>query len=425
MLIAGVGGILLLFLGFPLWLVFLAVSVVALFVSPSAISPEMVSSRLFSGLNVNALLAVPGFIFADEVMTRSGMSKRLVGWVASLVGRVPGGVAVTTIAACEMFGAVSGSSMATVAAIGKALYPGLRQSGYSETFSLGLVTSMGAIALLIPPSITMIVYGAVAHVSVAKLFLGGVVPGIIIGLLVAIYVVGYALRYNVASGNEPLSVTAILKATKEASWTLFAPFIIFGGIYGGFFTPTEASMVLSMYAVVVAILIYKSIDLRGLWEVILEAAFLTGKILIIVAAASALSLVFVLEDIPNHLAEVALSLNIGSQATLLVINVVLLVAGIVVEPIPAMIILVPLFLPIIKAIGVNAIHFGIIVTVNLAIAMFTPPFGLNLFMSASIFNVSVAKVMRGCVPFIAVYLVALMLVTYIPAISLWLPNVWR
>ena len=223
----------------------------------------------------------------------------------------------------------------------------------------------------------------------------------------------------------PLSVTAILKATKEASWTLFAPFIIFGGIYGGFFTPTEASMVLSMYAVVVAILIYKSIDLRGLWEVILEAAFLTGKILIIVAAASALSLVFVLEDIPNHLAEVALSLNIGSQATLLVINVVLLVAGIVVEPIPAMIILVPLFLPIIKAIGVNAIHFGIIVTVNLAIAMFTPPFGLNLFMSASIFNVSVAKVMRGCVPFIAVYLVALMLVTYIPAISLWLPNVWR
>ncbi|MCZ2414621.1 MAG: TRAP transporter large permease [Burkholderiales bacterium] len=425
MLIASIVGIFLLILGFPLWLAFLAISIIAATFSSVDISPAMISARLYSGLNLNALLAIPGFLFAAEVMTCSGMSKRLVRWVASLVGRVPGGMALTTIAACEMFGAVSASSMATVAAVGKPLYPGLRENGYGEAFSLGLITSMGAIALLIPPSIIMIIYAAIAHVSVEKLFLAGILPGIMIGFLVTVYSVVYALRTGATSGNEPLRITTILKATKDALWTLFAPIIIFGGIYGGFFTPTEASMVLSIYSVVAAMYIYRNMDPQGVWKVIRDSTLLTAKIFVIIGAASALSLVFVLENVPNHLAGIVVSLDIGPYATLLIINIVLFAAGIVVEPIPAMMVLIPLFLPMLGAIGIDPIHFGIIVMVNLAIAMFTPPLGLNLFMSAGIFNVSVIKIMRGCLPFVAVYVVALILISYIPIISLWLPSLWE
>lgn len=416
--------ILLLLFGFPLWLIFLMTSLGVFYISELPISVELIASRIYSSLDVYVLLAIPGFIFATEVMTRSGMAKRLIDLIRIAVGRVPGGIAITTVVAAEAFGSVCGSSMATISAIGKALYPGLRESRYSESFSLGLITSMGAIALIIPPGITMILYGAVASVSVVKLFLAGVVPGIVIGLLIAIYSITYALKNNVASGNAPFRWKATVKAAREAFWTLLSPVIIFGGIYGGFFTPTEASIVLSLYCIVVALFIYRSIDLRGLWDASLVTAYLVSKIFLIVAAASTMSLILVLADIPDRLLELIAPLHASPSTVLLAINVILIIAGMFIEPFPAIVILVPLFAPLVASIGINEIHFGIIVIVNLAIGMFAPPFGLNIFMSSSILNVSALKVGRSCVPFMAIYLLALGLITYVPAISLWLPNIW-
>ncbi|RIY42395.1 TRAP transporter large permease [Neopusillimonas maritima] len=414
--------ILLLILGFPLWLVFLSAGFALLTLTGAGIPPDMLASRMFSSLNVYALLAVPGFIFAAELMVRGGMSNRLINWVTVLLGRVPGGVPVTTIVASEVFGAISGSSTATVAGIGKVLYPGLRQSGYGERFSLGLITSMGAIAVIVPPSITMILYGAVASVSVGDLFLAGIGPAILIGILITLYCIWYALRHSITAEAGKWDAAAVWRETKSAAWTLGAPVIIFGGIYSGFFTPTEASMVLSIYALVVTTCIYRDLSFKGVWEVAVEAALLTGKIFTIVAAASVFSVVLVIENIPDTMVEALTGWNMSPFMILLMLNLILLIAGMFMDPNSAIVVLVPLLLPIAVAAGIDMIHFGIIMTVNLAIGMFTPPFGLNLFVSTSIFNVSVGKVVRGVIPFILVYLVSLLVISYVPDISLWIPN---
>ncbi len=417
--------ILLLVLGFPLWLVFLSAGLALLTLTGAGIPPDMLASRMFSSLNVYALLAVPGFIFAAELMVRGGMSNRLINWVTVLLGRVPGGVPVTTIVASEVFGAISGSSTATVAGIGKVLYPGLRQSGYGENFSLGLITSMGAIAVIVPPSITMILYGAVASVSVGDLFLAGIGPAILIGVLITAYCIWYALRNAITAETSKWDAAAVWRETKSAVWTLGAPVIIFGGIYSGFFTPTEASMVLSIYALIVTTCIYRDLSLKGVWAVAIEAALLTGKIFTIVAAASVFSVVLVIENIPETMVDVLTGWNMSPLMILLMLNLILLIAGMFMDPNSAIVVLVPLLLPIAVAAGIDMIHFGIIMTVNLAIGMFTPPFGLNLFVSTSIFNVSVGKVVRGVIPFILVYLVSLLVISYVPDISLWIPNVLK
>lgn len=416
------GVVLLLLFGFPLWLVFLLAGFALLTLSGAGIPPDMLASRMFSSLNVYALLAVPGFIFAAELMVRGGMSRRLVDWVTVLLGRVPGGVPVTTIAASEVFGAISGSSTATVAGIGKVLYPGLRQSGYSEHFSLGLITSMGAIAVIMPPSITMILYGAVASASVGDLFLAGFGPAVLIGLMVVVYSVWYAMRNSIASQQAKWDGKNLWLATRRAAWTLGAPIIIFGGIYSGFFTPTEASVVLCVYALLVTTLIYRDLSLQGVWDVVLESALLTGKIFTIVAAASVFSLVLVINNIPDSIVAVLLGWDMSPFMILLMLNVVLLIAGMFMDPNSAIVVLVPLLVPVALAAGVDLIHFGIIMTVNLAIGMFTPPFGMNLFVSTSVFNVPASKVVWSVVPFVFVYLGALLVVTYVPAISMWLPD---
>lgn len=415
--------VLLLVFGFPLWLVFLSAALAFLTLLDAGIPSDMLASRLFSSLNVYALLAVPGFIFAAELMVRGGMARRLVDWVTALLGRVPGGVPVTTIAASEVFGAISGSSTATVAGIGKVLYPGLRQGNYGENFSLGLITSMGAIAVIVPPSITMILYGAVASASVGKLFIAGIGPALLIGLAIALYSTWYAISSSISTQQLGWDGKLVWAMTRRAAWTLGAPLIIFGGIYSGFFTPTEASMVLCVYAIIVSTLIYRDLKPQGIWEVALESAFLTGKIFTIVAAASVFSLVLVIQDIPDAVVGLLLSWNVSPVMMLLMLNVILLLAGMFMDPNSAIVVLVPLLLPIAQAADVGVIHFGIIMTVNLAIGMFTPPFGLNIFVSTSIFEVSAGKVIRGVAPFIAVYIAALMLITYVPSISLWLPSV--
>ena len=396
-----IGAFLLLFLGIPMWMIFLVLAVAGM--AWKGVSMEVVVQGLTGSINKLVLLSVPGFIFAGGVMGQGGMSKRLIDWISALLGRVPGGLPLTTITAAEMFGAISGSSSATVAALGKILYPALLKAGYGERFSLGLITSSGAIAIIIPPSITMILFSVMTNASIGSLFLAGFLPGIVVGLCAAVYCVWYAIRNKMSEGRE-WSAAEILSTSRSVIWTLGAPALIFGGIYGGFMTPTEASMAVSVYAVIVSVFIYKELRWGEVWDITRETALLSA------------------EQVPQQMVALITENNLSPVMILLFINLILLVVGMFLDPNSAVILFTPLLWPIAQHAGVDLIHFGIIFTVNLAIGMFSPPFGLNIFVSCSIFGVPSSRVVAGLAPFFVVYLIALMIITYVPELSLILPR---
>jgi C4-dicarboxylate transporter DctM subunit len=413
------GAFLLLLAGVPMWMIFLSLAIAAM--AWKGVSMEVVVQGLTGSIDKLVLLAVPGFIFAGGVMGQGGMSKRLIDWVSALIGRVPGGLPLTTIAAAELFGAISGSSPATVAALGKILYPALRENGYNERFSLGLVASSGAIAIIIPPSITMILFAVMTNASIGKLFLAGVLPGIVVGICAAAYCVWYALRRNIGSGRT-WRLREIVATSRQVVWTLGAPGVIFGGIYGGFMTPTEAAMAVSVYAVLVCVFIYRELGWVQVWKITRETAVLSAKIFVIVAASGVFSWILTAEQVPQKLVALISDRSLSPVMILLLVNLVLLLVGMFLDPNSAVILFTPLLWPIAQYAGVDLIHFGIIMTVNLAIGMFSPPFGLNIFVSCSIFNVSSSRVVAGLAPFFFIYFVALMIITYLPELSLALPR---
>jgi C4-dicarboxylate transporter DctM subunit len=410
----------LLVLGFPIFIVLLATSavVVLLFSTlPLAAIPQI----MFGSIDKFVLLGVPFFIFAGELMGRGGISRRVINVMLTIFGGARGSLGLTTIGTCEFFGAMSGSSPATVAAVGRLLYPALREHGYDEKFAVGLVTSSGAIASIIPPSLVMILYGASAEQSVAALFLAGVVPGLFIGLLVAIYIYVYALRRGIREGST-FSLRAFLVAMRKGAWALGTPMIILGGIYAGIFSPTEAAGVAGIYAVFVTFLVYREITWEGLWTVAVDSVFLTAQVMVIVAAAGVFSWLLTVSGIPQAIVSFIQSINAPVWAVLLVINVFLLAVGCFIDPASAILILTPLLVPVVKPLGVDLVHFGIIMTVNLAIGMFTPPFGLNIFVSQSLFKVPLSSIYPGLVPFIVLQVAALMAITYLPGMSLFLTS---
>lgn len=417
--VIAIGAFALLFLGIPMWMIFMVMAIAAM--TWQGVSMDVVVQGLSGTINNLVLLSVPGFIFAGNIMGRGGMAKRLIDWISSFLGRVPGGMALTTITAAELFGAISGSSAATVAALGNVLYGGLRRLGYDERFSLGLITSSGAIAIIIPPSITMILFSVMTNASVGKLFLAGFIPGIIVGICAAIYCVWYAIRHKISEGRV-WSLIDMIRTSRAVVWTLGAPVIIFGGIYGGFATPTEASMLVSVYAVIVSMLIYRELSMRELWAITRDTAQLSAKLFIIVAAAGVFSWVLAAEAVPQTMVKFIDGLDLQPWMVLLILNMILLIVGMFMDPNSAVVLFAPLLWPIAQHAGVDLIHFGIIFTVNLAIGMFSPPFGLNIFVSCSIFRVSSSRVVSGLVPFFVAYLIALGFVTYIPILSLYLPN---
>lgn len=414
-----IAAFLLLFLGVPLWMIFLSLAIGGMLWQ--GVSMEVVVQGLSGSINKLVLLAVPGFIFAGGVMAEGGMAKRLVDWISAFLGRVPGGLPLTTITAAELFGAISGSSSATVAALGKVLYPALRSNGYSEEFSLGLITSSGAIAIIIPPSITMILFAVMTNASIGKLFLAGFLPGILVGICAAAYCVWYAMRHRITSGRT-WSGAEILRTTREIGWTLGAPILIFGGIYGGFMTPTEASVAVSVYAVVVSVYIYRELTWRQVWEITRSTALLSAKVFIIVAAAGVFSWILTAQSVPHKMVGAIEPFNLSPVMILIMLNVILLIVGMFLDPNSAVVLFAPLLWPLAQAAGVDLIHFGIIFTVNLAIGMFSPPFGLNIFVSASIFNAPSARIVVGLAPFFLTYLIALAIITFVPWLSLALPN---
>jgi len=407
----------LLALGFPIFIVLLATAIVLIqgFISvPSDVVPQM----MFGSLDKYTLLAVPFFIFAGEIMGRGGISRRIVDWINSMVSSVRGGVAYTTVGASEFFGALSGSSTATVVAIGRLMYPALNEQGYDRRFSLGLITSSGAIASIIPPSIMMILYGAAAEESVAALFIAGIIPGLLIGLCMMVYIFIRGRREAVEN-LAPFSLRKFMSASLDGCWSLGTPIIILGGIYSGVFSPTEAAGVACVYGIIVTRFVYHEVSWKDIWQITLSSVRLSSQLLIIVAASGVFSWLLTISGVPQALVEVVGGVSSNPWSVMIGINIFLLIVGCFVDPVSAIVILTPLLVPLVEAMGFNLIHFGIILCVNLSIGMFTPPFGLNIFATQTMFKVPVTEIYRGLVPFIVVSIVALGLITYFPALSLW------
>jgi len=415
--------VVLLCLGVPIFVALIAAAATGI-VAMHIGSMDPVHVALFGGLDNFPLLAVPLFIFAGEVMGRGGIARRLVEWALSIVGGVRGSLALATVASAELFGSMSGSSVGCVAAIGRLMVPELTRRGYNQVFAGSLIASCGAIATIIPPSITMIIFGIAAQQSVPQLFLAGIVPGLLIGVLVSIYLLFYA-QVEMIPLTDALRWKNILVTTRDAVWALFAPVVILGGIYGGIFTPTEAAGIACVYAILVARFIYNEMSWTELWQTAIDSARVIAQILIIVSAAGAYSWLVTTSGFPARLVEAIAGLHLNTWMLLLIINIVLLFVGTVLEPPAAILILTPLLMPLISQAGVNPIHFGIIFTVNLAVGMFIPPFGLNLFATHAMFGVPLGKLYRGILPFIVIYLIALALITYIPAITLAPLRLWQ
>jgi C4-dicarboxylate transporter DctM subunit len=408
----------LLVMGFPFFLVLLTTASLAI-VFYTSVPPTAVLQIMFGSVGQFALLAVPFFIFAGELMGRGGMARRLVAVVIALFGGVRGSVPITTVGAAALYGSISGSTAATVAALGPLFYPQLRKSGYDEKFSTGVITCAGYLDNIIPPSIAMILYCAASEQSVVRLFAAGVIPGIVLAAIMTLYIYFYAWRKGLDAGAR-FDWATLVTAMREGVWAIMMPVIVFGGIYGGIFSPTEAAGVACVYAIFVTMLVHREIGWREFWDVSVNSMYLTAQIFLIVAVAGVFSWLLITNGAATAAVDYISHLKLSPWMVLLTINVFLLVVGCFIDTASAILVLTPLLLPMALAIGVDPIHFGIIVVTNLSIGTFTPPFGINIFVAQSIFDVPLRSIYAGVAPFIAVAIVGLMIVTYAPELSLWL-----
>jgi C4-dicarboxylate transporter DctM subunit len=373
--------------------------------------------NLFGSINAYALLAIPYFIYAGELMGRGSVARRLVDFVQSGVGSVRGSLGITTVGTATIFGAISGVSAAAVATIGKVMYPSMTRAGYPKPFAAGLITAVGAIDIIIPPSIPMIVYGAAAQESVPRLYAAGIIPGLLIAALLCGYVIWRARKENFG-GGEAFGASQFLHSTIRGLWALGAPVIILGGIYGGVFSPTEAAAVACVYAIFVTRFIFRELSWRDILEAAAATTGFTAQILIIVACAGAFSWLLTVNQVPAALVGWLQWAGVGQWSFLFMVNLLLLLVGCFLDPLSAILLLTPLLIPVVKALGIDTVHFGIVVMVNLAIGLFHPPFGINIFVAQSVLGIDLKTIYRGILPFVVLYLLALILITYVPAISL-------
>jgi C4-dicarboxylate transporter DctM subunit len=377
--------------------------------------------KFFSTMELYTLLAIPFFILAGAFMTTGGVARRMIDFAISCVGHTYGGLAIASVMACMLFAAVSGSSPATVVAVGSIVIAGMVRTGYSKEYAAGVICNAGTLGILIPPSIVMVVYGAATETSVGRLFMAGVIPGILLGLLLiaAVYISARKLdlpRQPRASWSERL------RTARDASWGLMLIVIILGGIYGGIFTPTEAAAVAAVYAFVIAVFVYRDMSLPRVPHVVLEAGKTTVMLMFIICNAFLFAHVLTTERIPQAITETIVAWGLEPWAFLIVVNILLLIAGNFMEPSAIILILAPILFPIATQLGIDPVHLGIIMVVNMEIGMITPPVGLNLFVTAGITGMSIMQVVRAALPWLGILLVFLIIVTYVPIISLWLPD---
>ena len=381
----------------------------------------IVIERLFAGLDKFSLMSIPFFILTGTLMGVGGLSRRIVHLANLLVGRYTGGMGMTAVSSSMFFSAISGSSPATVVAVGSLLYPALNEQGYNRSFSIGVIIASGSIGIIIPPSIVMIVYASVTGVSVGALFMAGLGAGLLYGLCFFPYCYYQARRDGVKPMPSPTGAM-LWQALKDAAWGLGVPVVVLGGIYGGVFTPTEAAAVAVVYAFCISAFVYREKTIQELFGVLVGSATTTAQVMIILAAASVLSWFLTSNGIAVLIAEQVLSVSSNPYHILFLINITVLICGMFLDAASIMVILGPLFYTIGLKVGINPIHLGVVLTVNGAIGMFTPPFGLNLFVASSVGDVDYLQAVRGALPFIGLAIIALALLTYLPDISLFLPR---
>ena len=379
-----------------------------------------VPERLFNSLNTFPLMAIPFFVLAANIMSRGGISKRLTDAGNALVGQFRGGLAMTAVLSCMFFAAISGSSPATVIAVGTLLIPAMIASGYPKRFSTGLIATSGSLGILIPPSIPLIVYGIATEQSIGDLFIAGILPGILAGLMLLALVVFISRRRGYGSGEHEINMTTREKfeAFRAAALSLVLPVLVLGGIYGGLFTPTEAAAVAVFYALIVALVFYREITIKDLGSILLGSAKTSAMIMFIIANGILFTFVLTSERIPGQITEALTAMNLSVITFLLLVNILLLIVGCFMETSSAILIIAPILLPIGMELGINPIHLGVIMVMNLEIGMVTPPFGLNLFVASGLSGLSVLQVAKAALPSAAVLLVGLFIVTYVPFFSL-------
>jgi C4-dicarboxylate transporter DctM subunit len=387
----------------------------------SGIPDTVIIQKMVGGINHSTLLAIPFFIIAAEIMSSGEIAKRLTNFIKSCFGHFTGGLGHTTIGSAMAFGSVSGSAAATVAAIGKLMYPELKKSGFSERFSLGLIVSSAETAILIPPSITMIIYAWMTGTSITALFAGGLGVGIFLGIAFSCLVI-FEAKKNKLSSNLNIEKKEILKTFLDAKWAVGMPGIILGGIYSGFFTATEAAAVSVIYALFVETIIYKNQTWSSFFQIIERGAISSSVIFILLAMGSVISFFITIVQVPEILKDYLINIDAGMITFLLAVNIAFFVAGMFIDPNSALLILVPPLFPVAIALGIDPIHFGIIVTLNIGIGMITPPFGLDIFVASSTLNKPVITIIRGILPFLLVNIFVLLIITYIPEVSTFLPS---
>ena len=409
-------------LGFPIWAVLAGSSFFALTFG-SGTPLMLVVQRMFTASDSFPLLAVPLFMVAGNLMEVGGISRRLIDFCNALLGSFTGGLAMVGVLACIFFAAISGSGPATVAAIGGIMIPALIAAGYDPAFSAALMSISGAIGVIIPPSIPMVNYGVVGSVSISTLFAAGFGPGILMGvvLMVVCYVTAKQYGYG-KDAQTKFSLHNVWVTLKEAFWALFMPVIILGGIYGGIFTPTEAAAVSVIYGLVVGMFVYKELSLQQLPQLLMNAGKTTAIVMMIIATASGFGWILTSERIPDVIASAMLSFSSNKIVIMLMINILLLLVGCIMETTASIIILTPIFLPIVTQLGVNPVHFGIIMVVNLAIGMSTPPLGVNLFVACSIANQTMEQITKKIIWLLLLSIGVLFAVTYYEPIAMFIPR---
>ncbi|MGK7377371.1 TRAP transporter large permease [Planococcus sp. 1R117A] len=389
---------------------------------------SIITQKAFTSLDSFPLLAIPFFMLAGILMGKGGVSKRLLALASALVGWMTGGLSMVTIVACMFFAAISGSGPATVAAIGSFMIPAMIARKYDGGFASAVAASAGSIGVIIPPSIPFVLYGVIGGVSVGSMFLAGIIPGILIGvgLLITAYLISRKRGYKPEPGEaSTFEFKDVVKTFWEAKWALLIPVIILGGIYGGIFSPTEAAVVAVVYAIIIGKFVYKELSWKGLYESFREAVVINATTMIIIGLSVSFAYFMTIEQIPGEISDYLTQLSTNPLVILMAINLLLLVVGMFIDTISALVVLTPILLPIVVAVGVDPIHFGVILVANLAIGFITPPLGVNLFVASSVGGVRFERIAVSVLPFLFTMIICLLVITFIPALSMWLPNLYE
>ena len=399
----------------------LGLTVLTFLFTLTAVPIEAVALKLFTGIEKFEIMAVPFFILAGNFLTHGGVARRMINFASSMVGHWHGGLALAGVIACALFAAVSGSSPATVVAIGSIILPAMVAQGFPKRFGAGVITTSGSLGILIPPSIPMVIYAVSTNTSVGKLFMAGVVPGLMLATML-----GFTTWWIARKNNYPRLPSAPwsqrIKAFLNAFWGLLLIVIVIGGIYSGVFTPTEAAAMSAVYAFIIAVFVYKDMSLKDVPGVLLASANTSAMLLYIITNAVLFSFLMTHENIPQAMADWITGMGLGPIAFLLVVNILLLLAGNVMEPSSIILIMAPILFPVAVKLGIDPIHFGILITVNMEVGLCHPPVGLNLYVASGITKMGITELTIAVWPWLVTMIIALIIVTYVPAISLWLPR---